>query len=58
MMPVKEAAEHLRALMASMYEGKSVRNPEEFKHDLAALRTACEILEQVTREQQHARPNR
>lgn len=44
-MTVEEAAAHLRALMASMYEGRSVRTPVEFKADLEALRVACEVLE-------------
>lgn len=44
---IAAAAAHLRDLMASMYEGRSVRSPEEFKADLAALRVACETLEKV-----------
>lgn len=46
MSEVSEAAAHLRALMDSMYSGRSVRTPEEFRADLKALRVACEFMEQ------------
>ena len=46
MMTVKEAVAHMREMMQAMYEGRTVRQPEEFKRDLEALRVAIEALEE------------
>lgn len=55
MMPVKEAAEHLRELMDSMYKGRSVRTGDEFRDDLAALRVACNALDEKAAEEARKR---
>ncbi|MDP9096244.1 MAG: hypothetical protein M3N26_06795 [Pseudomonadota bacterium] len=40
----ERAAEHLRAMMSAMYEGKSIRTPKEFREDLTALHAASDIM--------------
>lgn len=45
-----EAGQQLRSMMEAMYEGRSVRTPEEFKRDLRALRVAADILDPPTPE--------
>jgi len=47
---IAEAAAHLRQMVGAMYEGRSVRTPDEFKADLAALHVACAVLDRVEAE--------
>lgn len=47
---IAEAARGVEALMRSMYEGRSVRTPDEFKQDLSALHIAQEVLEQASKD--------
>lgn len=47
---IEEAARHLDSLMSAMYEGRSVRNTQEFQADLRSMRVAIEVMNEFAAE--------